>query len=148
MTAAVFDTNVILSGVLSPGGAPGRLLDALLDGVCRPVVNDSILVEYEDVLSRPKFGFPAFRIHVLMDAIRGRAVFAPFAAIKLKRALPDPEDLPFMEAALGHGVPIVTGNIRHFPRELMGSIPVFSPAEFLARLYVSHRVLDRPGSLR
>jgi uncharacterized protein len=133
MIAAVFDTNVIISGVLSPDGTPGKLLDAILDGLCQPVVTDSILAEYEDVLSRPKFRFPAFRIHPLLDAIRSKALYAPFAPVERADALPDPDDVIFLEAAFSLNVPIVTGNARHFPKSVARRIPILSPAAFLAQ---------------
>ena len=134
MIAAVFDTNIIISGVLSPEGIPGKLLNAILDGLCQPVVTDSIVAEYEDVLSRPKFRFPAFRIHPLLDAIRSRALFAPFAPVKHAEALPDPDDVIFLEAAFSLNVPIVTGNARHFPKSAVQRIPILSPTAFLAKL--------------
>ena len=134
MTAAVFDTNVVISGILSPDGAPGKLLNAILDGLCQPVVTDSILAEYEDVMSRPKFRFPASRIHPLLDAIRSLAVYAPFTPLTHVATLPDPDDLIFLEAAFSLNVPIVTGNVRHFPKSAAGHIPILTPAAFLARL--------------
>lgn len=134
MMIAVFDTNVVVSGVLSPDGSPGKLLNAILDGLCQPGVTDSILAEYEAVLSRPKFRFPSSRIHSLLDAMRARAVFAPFAPVMNVRSLPDADDVIFIEAALSLNVPIVTGNARHFPKQVLKQIPILSPAEFLTRL--------------
>ena len=134
MIAAVFDTNVVVSGVLSPEGTPGKLLDALLDGLFQPVVTDSILAEYEDVLRRPKFGFPANKVHFLVDAIRSRAKYAPFSSEFNALDLPDPEDVIFMEAASSLHVPIVTGNLKHFPKKAVGHIVILSPAAFLSRL--------------
>ena len=134
MMAAVFDTNVVISGVLAPDGAPGKLLNAILDGFCQPVVTDSILAEYEEVLCRPKFRFPLSKIHPLLDAIRSRAVFAPFVPVSLDAVLPDPDDMIFLEAALSLQVPIITGNARHFPKHIVQCIPIFSPSDYLVRL--------------
>ncbi len=134
MTAAVFDTNVVVSGMLSPDGTPGKLLDAILDGLCQPVVTDSILAEYETVLGRPKFGFPPSKVHFLLDAIRSRARHAPFSPVFNAHDLPDPDDVIFLEAAASLCVPIVTGNLKHYPRKVVGSTPVLSPAAFLAQL--------------
>ena len=134
MTVAVFDTNVVVSGILSPSGAPGRILNAILERYCQPVVTDAILAEYEEVLSRPKFRFPPAKIRLLLAAIRARAAFAPFAPYSGEHALPDPDDAIFVEAALGLHVPIVTGNHKHFPARAIGDIPVLSPAAFLAQL--------------
>ena len=135
MTAAVFDTNVLVSSLLSPNGPPGKLLDAILDGFCQPVVTDSIMAEYEIVLCRSKFAFPAAKIHLLLDAIRGRALHAPFAHVPETSALPDPDDVIFLEAAASLNVPIVTGNLKHYPIKAVGSVQIISPANFLALLY-------------
>jgi len=134
MIAAVFDTNVVISGMLSPDGSPGRLLEAILDGLCKPVVTDSILAEYEAVMSRPKFQFPLSRIHTLLDAIQALAIVAPYTPLVHGNPLPDPDDLIFLEAALSLNVPIVTGNARHFPRHVVKDISILAPAAFLARL--------------
>ncbi len=134
MTVAVFDTNVVVSGILSTTGAPGRILEAILDGFCQPAVTDAILAEYEEVLRRPKFRFPPTKIQLLLAAIRSRAVFAPFTPAAIKQSLPDPDDGIFVEAALGLHVPIVTGNRKHFPARAIGDILILSPATFLAQL--------------
>lgn len=134
MTSAVFDTNVVVSGVLTPFGTPGRILDAILDGFCRPVVSDAILEEYEDVLNRPKFRFSPTKTRLLLAALRSRAIYAPFAPFSDAHALPDPDDAIFVEAALGLHVPIVTGNHKHFPARATGGVPVLSPAAFLAQI--------------
>ena len=134
MIAAVFDTNVVVSGIISPDGTPGKLLNAILDGICQPVVTDSILAEYEIVLSRPKFRFPVSRIHPLLDAIRARALYAPFVPVVHADVLPDSDDVIFLEAAFSLNVPIITGNARHFPKHAVNHIQVLTPAAFLAQL--------------
>ncbi len=134
MTTAVFDTNIVVSGVLSPFGTPGRILDAILDGFCRPAVSDAILEEYEDVLNRPKFRFSPTRIRLLLAALRSRAVYAPFAPFADAHALPDPDDAIFVEAALGLQVPLVTGNRKHFPTHAVRGVSVLTPTAFLAQL--------------
>ncbi|MGB9867618.1 MAG: PIN domain-containing protein [Bacillota bacterium] len=55
--------------------------------------------------------------------------------LPLKIALPDPDDLMFLEVAVGTGVDaIVTGNKKHFPAGCYSGIPVVSPAELLSLL--------------
>jgi putative PIN family toxin of toxin-antitoxin system len=132
--AAVFDTNVVVSGILTPGGPPGRILDAILDGVCRSVLTDGILAEYEEVLCRPKFRFSTDDVQLLLDAIRACALVAPYTPFPLKTPLPDPDDIIFLEAAAALGAPLVTGNVRHFPRSATGRVSVLTPASFLNTL--------------
>ena len=47
----VVDTNVLVSGLLSPFGPPGRIVDLLQAGGLRLAADDRIEAEYRDVLS-------------------------------------------------------------------------------------------------
>jgi uncharacterized protein len=128
---AVFDTNVIVSGLLFPESVPGKVLDAILEGHCRPIVSDAILAEYAEVLSRPKFKFPHARINHILDAFRIVGTPASFALLKHRSQFPDPDDLIFVEAALSLSSVLVTGNKRHYPASLMQGVRVLSAVEFL-----------------
>ncbi len=56
---AVFDTNVVVSGMLSPHGPPGRIVDRLRSGTLTAVLNDCIVAEYAEALMKPtKSGLP------------------------------------------------------------------------------------------
>lgn len=49
----VFDTNVVVSGLLSPLGPPGRLIDMVLARQLRMTLDERIEAEYREVLSPP-----------------------------------------------------------------------------------------------
>jgi putative PIN family toxin of toxin-antitoxin system len=131
ISEAVFDTNVIVSGILFPDSIPGQVVNAILEGHCRPIISDAILAEYEDVLSRPKFNTSPERVHAIIDAFRCMGVPASFALAKNRALFPDQDDLVFVEAALSLSRVLVTGNKRHFPARWMQGIHVLSPADFL-----------------
>ena len=57
MIKAVYDTNVVISGLLNPEGIPALLLDIVTQGQITLLVSEEILREYQGVLIRPKFGF-------------------------------------------------------------------------------------------
>ena len=126
----VLDTNVLVSGVLSPHGPPGRLLDLTLAGDLVLVVDDRVLSEYAEVLRRPRFALPPRDVDVLVRHLRamGEAV----TARPLGVALPDAADLPFLEVAAAGAAVLVTGNARHF-RPVRGrhGVKVLSPREAL-----------------
>lgn len=127
----VFDTNVLVSALLTPHGPATRVLDAVLTGRATLVFDDRILHEYEEALRRDRFGFDPRDVRALLDFLRseGLAVVAP----PLKTGLPDNDDLMFVEVALAGGADaIVTGNKKHFPGEHCGGIPVLSPSEVLS----------------
>lgn len=131
ISEAVFDTNVIVSGILFPESVPGKVMDAILDGHCRPIVSDAILVEYEEVLRRPKFNISTERVQHLIDAFQSIGVPASFALSKHRTQFPDKDDIIFVEAALSLKGVLVTGNKRHYPASFMQGIRVLSPADFL-----------------
>jgi len=133
--AAVIDTNVLVSGLLSPHGAPGRLVDAMVDGLVQLVVDDRILDEYEDVLRRPLFQFLPEDIDRVLVLIRTRAHHVSSVSVHVAaEQLPDPDDAPFLECAIAMSVPLVTGNVKHYPRAVRQGAELLSPATCLARL--------------
>ena len=134
MNRAVFDTNVIVSGFLSPAGSPGRIVEWLRSGAVQAVLDDRIAAEYADVLARPVFQLPAVEVDIVLAAIRARAFWVEAATGQKTVGLPDPDDAPFLECARTAGVPLVTGNFRHFPKSVAGKVPVLTPAQFVASL--------------
>lgn len=127
----VVDTNVLVSGLLSPDNPPGRIVDLIVANVLQLAVDDRIMAEYEDVLTREPFSFPPRQAMALLDHVRlnGRLVSA--APIYSKK-IPDPSDLPFAEVALAAGVDvIVTGNKTHFAFVAELGLSALSPRAFL-----------------
>lgn len=139
MKRAVFDTNVVVSGFLSPAGPPGRIVEWLRNGSAQAVVDDRIMAEYSEVLKRPVFGLPAAEVELVLVAIRTRSLWVEAAGRHLMPDLPDPDDAPFLECARTAEVPLVTGNIRHFPKSAAMNVDVITPARFVES---SRRELD------
>jgi putative PIN family toxin of toxin-antitoxin system len=132
MRRVVLDTNVLVASLIQPVGFCARLLDLVVDGAVDVCVDDRILAEYEDVLSRRKFHLPSEKIRTTLDFFRQGGI--PVIAHPLTVVLPDPDDLPFLEvAASGHAI-LVTGNRRHFPKAATGTVRVLGPAECLEAL--------------
>ena len=137
MNRAVFDKNVVVSGFLSPKGPPGRIVEWLRNGEVQAVVNDQIMAEYTEVLTRPVFLLPGAEVDLVLAAIRARSFWVEPAAIHMVHELPDLDDVPFLECARAAGVPVVTGNLRHFPRSATKDTPVITPAQFVALFFES-----------
>ena len=132
MNRAVFDTNVVVSGFLSPAGPPGRIVEWLRNGSVQAVVDDRIMAEYAEVLVRPVFRLPVAEVELVLATIRTRSFWVEAAAQHLARELLDPDDAPFLECARTADVPLVTGNLRHFPKTIVGNVKVLTPAQFTA----------------
>ena len=129
----VLDTNVLVSGLLNPRGAPGRVVELVATGDVDLAVDDRILDEYVDVLARREFGFDKKDVDTLVAVIDGTAVHVHCA--RLPDRLPDADDEPFLEAAIAaHADALVTGNLRHFPARLRFGVDVIRPTELLSRL--------------
>ena len=123
------DTNVLVSGLLNPFGPPGRVLDLVLSRQIRLAFDDRVLIEYQQVLSRPRFGFPATRIERVM------AIFTFQERVKTTpwpfHPMPDQDDTMFLEVASASSKVFVTGNLRHFPENLTGDVRVLTPIDWL-----------------
>lgn len=132
MLRAVFDTNVFVSGFLSPTGPPGRIVEWLRSGAVQAVLDDRIATEYCEVLLRPAFRLPPTEVTLVLAKISSQAFWVEVPPGAAAKELPDPDDLPFLECAWAAGVSLVTGNLRHFPKRVSGTTPILTPAQFVA----------------
>lgn len=126
----VLDTNVLVAGLLSAGGPPGWILEALLAGELDLALDMAIREEYERVLRRPEFHFPPARVDDLL-AVIDRFAFQAAGVLPCPEPLPDPEDEPFLAVAAATGSVLVTGNLRHFPSRRRGGVTVRTPRELV-----------------
>ena len=72
MIRAIIDTNVLVSGLLSPAGNEALIILAVNQGLLRPCLSEEIIEEYAAVLARPKFAFPPDEIAALIAMLRSR----------------------------------------------------------------------------
>jgi uncharacterized protein len=128
----VLDTNILVSGLLSPYGAPGELVRLVAVGALRLCYDARILEEYCQVLRRPVFLFTRDQVGALLDQIKAGGLAV--GAKPLPTSLPDPDDEVFLAVALaGPARYLITGNLRHYPAKSRRGVRVVSPGEFLAR---------------
>jgi len=129
----VLDTNVLVSGILSPNGPPAAVLRALLTERVTLCFDERIVSEYRDVLTRTKFSFDRDLIEELIGFLE--AAGSPTLAAPLAVTLPDPWDQMFIEVAVSSNADfLVTGNLKHFPETARAGVRVVSPREFLDAL--------------
>lgn len=126
----VLDTNVLVSGILSPNGPPAAVLRALLTERVTLCFDERIVSEYRDVLTRTKFAFDRELVEELIGFLESAG--SPTLATPLAVTLPDPWDQMFVEVAVSSNADcLVTGNLRHFPETARAGVRVVSPREFL-----------------
>lgn len=129
----VLDTNVLVSGLHNPNGAPGRIVDLILGARVQVLYDDRILAEYLDVLARPQLAIDPSLAQAVVGYIRlsgERVLTLPLD----NGTLPDPDDLPFAEVAItGKADMLITGNMKHFSKLKERGVTVLSPAQCLER---------------
>ena len=133
MIRAVIDTNVVVSGLLSPAGNEALIMLAVRQGLLRPCFSEDILDEYAQVLARPKFAFASDEIEAMLAMFRSQGeLFHPEGQAP---DLPDPGDAKFLHCAgVALAEYIVTGNKRHFPQGTYGVTRVVNAGELLDRI--------------
>ncbi len=130
----VIDTNVLVSGLLSPYGAAAEIVRMAVAGSIDLLYDARIISEYGEVLSRPKFSFEKSKIDILIKFIEHYGI--PVAAIPLSVHLPDLDDEPFLEVAIsGKAECLITGNVAHYPMRSKHKMRVFTPRQFINRYY-------------
>lgn len=128
----VLDTNVLVSGLLSPKGNPAQVLTLALGGALQLCHDNLILAEYTEVLARPRFRFDPKRVREVLAKIEidGLAIEATGHQ---NLHLPDADDEPFLAVALAGKVDfLVTGNLADYPPDKRRGCAVVSPAVFMA----------------
>ena len=133
----VFDTNVFVSVLLTPGGTSDRAFRAAVAIGATFLYDARMLAEYRAVLSRPKFR-PVIAPPMIEQLVSGLIASGErIDALPADRSLPDPDDTPFLEVALtGRADALVTGNARHFHPS--HGITVVSPSGLL-KVIGAHR---------
>ena len=130
----VYDTNILISAFIGKG-APYEALKAVYGGKVRLVISPEILLELEDVLSRPKFHYNKSQIRKMITIIvQASTVIEPDTKVNLVKN--DQTDNKIIEAAIdGKAKYIVTGDTRHLlPLKRVGNIKIVSVNEFLKKL--------------
>lgn len=64
---AVIDTNVLVAAMLRWDSVPGCVLEHAFVGNIIPLLNEQIINEYAEVLTRPKFHFDREKVNWLRE---------------------------------------------------------------------------------
>lgn len=135
MIKAVVDTNVLVSGVISPKGSPAKVIDLWQKRKFVLVTSEEILKEFRRVLTYPKI---AGKYHLdekkANEYAKGLFAFAQVCSPTRKVSLvkDDPGDDKFIEAALAVGADFIISGDQHLLalREYEG-VKILTAGEFL-----------------
>ena len=128
MKYAVIGTNVLVSAMITHNAASPtvKVVEAIGQGALVPLYNEEIITEYNDVLSRAKFGFLRLSVARLIRTLMDKGIM--MERIFSGEVFPDVSDAVFYEVALSkEGSYQVTGNKKHFPKAPI----VVTPAEMM-----------------
>ena len=128
MIKAVLDTNILVSAFISPGGAPAKVFDHVLNGNVIMCYDSNIIAGYLDVLSRPKFQFNAKAVEQVIGFIMQTGISVVPNPLDIKFS--DEDDKIFYEVAVHVKGHLVTGNAKHYPDDSI----VITAADFLMLL--------------
>lgn len=134
----VLDTNVVISGLISPKGPPAGILKALKAGQFVLVTSAAINEEILEVMDRPrlrdKYGLAEHMFDIAFILWEQAELITKLPPVKASK---DSDDDKFLAAALG-GLAhyLVTGDIKDLLSlgEYQG-IPIVSPEQFLTILH-------------
>jgi len=121
----VLDTNILVSALMTPSGNPASVYKMFFSGEIVLVYSEEIMLEYEDVLYRPRLKIPTEDADTILEVIRqcGELV-APHPSTD---SMADEDDRIFYDAARIADAYLITGNTRHYPASSL----VLTPKEFL-----------------
>ncbi|WP_172136006.1 putative toxin-antitoxin system toxin component, PIN family [Adlercreutzia sp. ZJ473] len=126
----MLDTNVVVSAMIShlDHGYPALLLRKMIAREFVPVYSSAIMAEYAEVLRRPKFKFRERDVELVLGEIRHLGVRQEkLAGMTGFPTCPDPDDQEFYDVIHSADALLVTGNLKHFPKENR----MFSPAGYV-----------------
>ena len=126
MLKFVLDTNVLVSALISGKGNPALLLDKAGEKYMLFISKD-ILIEFEEVISRDKFGFKDEEINTIIEAIISVSE-AVNPEIKLDVIKADPDDNKILECAVACRASYIVSGDRHLlDLKEYGEIKIISP---------------------
>lgn len=132
MLKVVIDTNIVVSGLLRPKGAPAAILDSATAKRFRCFISESLLEEYSDVLARDYLHLDQDRAARFVKAFYDVAILV--VPRKKVMAARDPDDNRVIECAFEARADfVVTGNTRDFPLQFHG-VRIVIPRDFLVVL--------------
>ena len=132
---AVLDTNVLVSALISPGGASAQLLLELRSGAFELIVSPLPLAELREVLGRDKFRryVSEAEADAYVALIRSEAVVRADPRPSAEPLSADPDDEYLIDLARdAQADALVTGDAHLL--DLRAIIPAMTPAEFLETL--------------
>jgi uncharacterized protein len=129
----VVDTNVLVSALVFPGGAPEQVYRLAIEGGITLIASPPLLAEVGRVLTE-KFGWQDDYVRAaLAQIVRIGEIVEPVELVDV--IADDPDDDRVLEAAQTAGAGFIVSGDRHLlSLGRWGEVAILSPAEFLGAL--------------
>ena len=137
MTRAVVDTNVLVSGIIAPHGAPRRLLEAWHAKRLTLVIAEAIIAEAERVLRYPRirdrYNLTDDDVAMAVESLKTDAEVVT-GLYEVRRSV-DPADDMFLACALeGRAEYVVSGDAHLLEIGAYHGVLIVTPRQFTAVL--------------
>jgi putative PIN family toxin of toxin-antitoxin system len=131
----VCDTNVLVQALITAQGPANTIVGLALIRSFTLLIDQRIRDEYDEVLTRSRFGFHRSDVQHLLKRIDLVGITVEACSLPGgTKGFPDPDDVPFLKVAVsGQAQALVTTNLRHFPASRRQGIAVVTPREFVQR---------------
>jgi putative PIN family toxin of toxin-antitoxin system len=138
MMRVVLDANVLVSGIVSAQGAPGRILNAWREERFQLLTSTAILAEVARVLRYPKIvkyhGWADAEIDSFLQTLASLSIRTP-GKLTLSVIAEDPADNRYLECAVeGSADYVVSGDRDLLTLGTYQGIALVTPAAFLKEL--------------
>jgi len=112
MIKVVLDTNISVSAFITGRGNEWTILDKVLKGELTSILSDELVKEFDEVISRPKFGYTRSQIESMkLLLVEVSHIVVP--EIRLDAIKDDPQDNRVLECALAGGADYIISCDRH-----------------------------------
>ena len=132
----VFDTNVLLSGLMYPTSGPGRIVEAWIEGRIELVLSYAQLAEIGRTLAYPKVtkitGWDQAKVDAFLRQLLLRAELVDTQASSVEVAA-DSTDTPILASLIVSGADLLVSGDKAL-LALRERFAIVTPAEFAARL--------------
>lgn len=123
----VLDTNVLVSSLITKEGNCADIIKLVTRQKVQLYYNAEIFAEYKRVLDYQRLSFTSRETSPLLNIILKQGI--AFEASKSTIKITDEDDRAFYDTAKQSGSLLVTGNIKHYPKEDF----ILTPAAFLIK---------------